>query len=142
LRAVTLKCGGDRQSLQWKTEGCKRTITAYSNAIGVNKATLWLWIQIKTHVFDGLTKNQQLHFKHYAAERAFKLQGKKKITAQKSREIYSRLSNPSDAEVQIDRLVKLASSVRKIIKLYSARLSPQKINKLKSLLTESLQMLG
>lgn len=96
IRATLIRHGGDRQSVNFKNVQSRLTVKAFANSIGVKPPTLWLWIKIKSEVFDTLSPKERSKFKHDAGEKTLKLIGSKGRVEKADRiKIYSQIATMS-----------------------------------------------
>lgn len=63
LEACRIKWGGDRRTDNWKLAfDSKKTLTQFAVEAGVNKKTLWSWVQIYGFLKDYLPKDEPIDF--------------------------------------------------------------------------------
>jgi len=141
IEATIIRLGGDRHSEKFKETLSQLTVTKFATATGINKSTLWLWIQIKKTVFDVLPEKQQ-NFRHDVGEQTFKTIGAKRIYPQEVvAETYDRFDRTTKPQKAALRLFKYVMAIKKFFTRtdFWTQLTDDQLNALRTSLAQILK---
>ncbi|TXH09746.1 MAG: hypothetical protein E6R04_07260 [Spirochaetes bacterium] len=116
IRACIIRrAGGDRHSAEFKQENELLSLRAFATAIELNPQTLYLWVSIKSVVFDKLPSTDRDIFQHDAGEKTYKAIGKKKEYSDEIiQTTYQRFANQTKEQKAASRVFKYVFSIKKV----------------------------
>lgn len=114
IRACIIKAGGDRHSTNFKEVASLLTLRAFAEAVGMLPNTLYLWVSIKTEVFDRLNVADRDVFQHNAGEKTYKSLGKKQEYSEEVvQTVYQRFATLTPEQKATHRTLTNIRSIKK-----------------------------